>query len=128
MNLFQIVFIPLLAGMAVRVLLQTLHGQTFRRHGLLWLALWLGSAMLIAFPDASLVVAHWLGIGRGSDLVFYFAIIGGLVAFRYFHRSYRRLEIRVTELIRLNAMEKPERGGERSDSKSGRGEPRPQGL
>jgi hypothetical protein len=51
-----------------------------------------------------------LGIGRGADLVFYSAVLAGLGACLYFYNRYRRLEILVTELVRRDAMEHPQRG------------------
>lgn len=123
MNSFQILFVPLCTGMALLVLLRTLRGHLSRRQGVLWTFLWLTGATLIAAPNASVVVARWLGIGRGSDLVIYLAIIAGLAALLYFHNRYRTLEILVTELVRRDAIQHPEHGGECPDANNSLLEP-----
>jgi hypothetical protein len=107
---YQLLVIPLLLGVALLVFVQMLRRQMSRWHSLLWLGLLLTGAFLTAFPDVTFIVARWLGIGRGSDLVFYLAIIGGLLAFFYFHRRQRALEIRITGLVRQRALDKPEKG------------------
>ena len=56
------------------------------------------------------IAASWLGIGRGSDLVFYCAILLGLLSCFHFYRRYRALEIIVTELVRLSAIGGPKDG------------------
>ena len=66
--------------------------------------------MLIAVPRAASVVAGWLGIGRGSDLVFYAAVLAGVAACLYFYQRYRRLEVLCTELLRRESLRHAERG------------------
>ena len=72
--------------------------------------------MAIAVPDLPGLAARALGIGRGADLVFYLAILAGLVACRYFYNRYRRLENVVTELARAIAIadaSRPTHSGQR---------------
>ena len=118
MNMFQIVFVPLCAGMAFLVVLRTVRGHMSRRGGAFWSILWLTGAVLIAAPTVSVVLARWLGIGRGSDLIFYVAIIAGVASVLYFHSRYRKLEILVTELVRRYAIEHAERGADSSYANS----------
>lgn len=74
------------------------------RHSLLkrsvMLLVFASGAFLVIQPDTTTVVANWLGVQRGVDLLFYLCIIlfGFIVAGLY--RKIRLLEARQTELIR----------------------------
>jgi hypothetical protein len=76
----------------------------------LQLVAWTAAACLIAKPDFTAVLAGWLGIGRGTDLIVYFAVLGGLFACYYFYNRYRRMEILLTELVRHDAIDHAEMG------------------
>jgi len=110
MSVFQWVFIPFCLLATLWFVLRTLRGSVPRRQGLFWILLWSGAAWLIAVPGGASVAASWLGIGRGADLVFYLAILAGLLACVYFYNRYRRLEILVTGLVRQRAAEQARRG------------------
>ncbi len=118
MNVFQILFVPLCTAIAIIFALRTLRGRIVRRAGVLWTFVWLAGAVLIAAPNTSIMFARWLGIGRGSDLVFYLAILAGLVTFLYFHNRYRTLEIVITELVRRDAVRHPEHGNGSSNEET----------
>lgn len=105
MSLFQIAFVPLCIATAIWFLVRVLRGNLPRQQGVLWVVIWTAAAILIAIPSAASFLAHALGIGRGSDLVFYVAILSGLSACVYFYNRYRRLEIMLTELARQHALE-----------------------
>jgi len=109
---FQLVFLPFCTSLCVLTLWQGLRGLSGWRQSLLWATLWAGAGFLIAFPDVASVLAVCLGIGRGSDLVFYAAVLAGAAACLYFYQRYRRVEMLCTELLRREAIRQAERGGE----------------
>jgi hypothetical protein len=111
MTLFQLIFVPLCTAFALVTLYRVRLGHLARRQGVLWALVWTAGAALISIPDSTMVVASWLQIGRGADLVFYLAILAGLGACLYFYASIRRLEIVVTELVRRETLDHPLRGG-----------------
>jgi small membrane protein len=88
-------------------------GFVVRRYGqrkiaaipfLLWLFLWGGVALVILFPESAVVLAHLLGIGRGTDLALYLSVI--LILFLLF-RVYVRLEQvdrEITQIVRAVAL------------------------
>jgi hypothetical protein len=78
---------------------------------LYWTATWLAAALFVAEPTILTVVAGWLGIGRGADLVLYLAVLGGLGSALYFYSRFRRIEELVTGLIRREALKAPRHGG-----------------
>jgi hypothetical protein len=116
MNLFQIVFIPVCAALAIRAAVRVWRHRLPRRLGMLLATGWTVAALLIAKPDAASLLAGWLGIGRGADAITYLAILAGLFAGCYFYDRYRRLEIVLTELIRRDALHDAKQGS-RSENK-----------
>jgi hypothetical protein len=110
MNLFQAIFVPVCAAIGTLVLIRAARGQLAARQGLAWGTIWSLAAVLIAFPKAASVAARWLGIGRGSDLVFYAAVLAGVAACLYFYQRFRRLEVLCTELLRRESLRHAERG------------------
>jgi hypothetical protein len=109
-TLFQTVFIPVCALLAVGVLLRALRSAGSRRTGFFWAFLWLVAAGLIADPSATTTLASWVGIGRGADLVLYVATLAGLGAALFFYARFRRLEVVVTGIVRREALHAPRRG------------------
>jgi hypothetical protein len=72
---------------------------------LFWGLVWLGTASMIIFPDATSFLAHRLGVGRGVDLIVYLSL---LVSFYLIFRLYvalARLEQAITALVRAMALE-----------------------
>ena len=110
MTLFQTIFVPLCALVALLVLARTLRSTGSRRNGLFWTGVWLAAAALIADPSATTTLAKWLGIGRGADLILYLATLAGMSAGLFFYTRYRRLEIMVTGIIRREALQVPRQG------------------
>jgi small membrane protein len=110
MNLFQSIFVPLCALLAIHAVLRLWRRRVPRRWGMFQVVAWTAAAGLIARPDATLVLASWLGIGRGADLVMYLAVLAGLFACYYFYDRYRRMEILLTDLVRGDAIDRAEEG------------------
>ena len=75
-----------------------------RRAALGWIVLWIAAAVAIARPSLTMSVAHFLGIGRGADLVFYCAILGMLTALFVIYLRFKRLEREITTIVRHLAL------------------------
>jgi hypothetical protein len=116
---FQLIFAPLFLLLALRSLWLGVRGRRPRRQALLWTALWGLGAALVAQPGISVHAAAVLGIGRGADLVFYLAVVGGLLACSYFYTRYRRLEMILTQLIRKESIVEARRGAGGSEEIEG---------
>lgn len=81
---------------------------------LLWLVLWITAAVVIMFPDSTMVVARLSGIGRGTDLVLYLSVI--LILYLLF-KVYVRLEQvdrEITQIIRAFALREQNRDPSRN--------------
>lgn len=112
MTSFQwIAFGFLLISFAVTLGL-TVRRTLTRRVGLLWALLWIGTAIAIARPQLTADVARALGIGRGADLVLYFAILGMAFGFFVVYVRMRRLEGDLTRIVRELAI----RGASQGDT------------
>lgn len=57
----------------------------------------------ILFPEKTNLLAHKLGVGRGADLLFYSCIIFFLFIIVKLFARLRRLEEKLTELVRNEA-------------------------
>lgn len=60
---------------------------------------------LILFPNASNIIANALGVGRGTDLVFYVGAIIFFIALLVFYSKLKRIERTQTEIIRQMAID-----------------------
>lgn len=72
---------------------------------LLLVALVAGGIVFVLFPDITNRIAHWLGVGRGADLIFYTSIILFWFVILKLYARIRRLEQTVTALVRKDAIE-----------------------
>jgi hypothetical protein len=102
MNLFQWITIPaltLLAVLEIRAYLRN-HQPIHLLREFVWL---LGIAIIL-FPSLTTRIATWLGIGRGTDLVFYaFMLLSTGAMFYLYGRNYV-LRRDLVELARRDAL------------------------
>jgi len=97
---FQIVTLPLLALMVLATAIQIARRRLTPRFGMAWIALWVAAAVSIADPDLLVRVAHFLGIGRGADLVLYLSVIFTFAAFFLTYLRFRKLDEQLTKIVR----------------------------
>lgn len=63
----------------------------------------------VLFPAAVTAVAQAFGVGRGTDLVLYFFVVGFLLVSVGLYRKLRELEDRYVELVRQMALAQSDR-------------------
>ena len=101
MKPIQLILIPLLV-MLMAVYWGRIRSRLFVRVFVLLFGL-LG-IVLVIMPDWATLLAHVVGVGRGTDLLFYFGLVGiGFVLLR-FYSKLRELEVCITKLARDAAM------------------------
>jgi hypothetical protein len=71
-----------------------------------WTLVWIGTASIIIFPEATSFVAHLLGIGRGADLIVYTSLLFSFYLIFQLHLTLGRLEQEITEIVRAIALER----------------------
>jgi len=82
--------------------------QRFRRPALdkIFISLLLLTGILfIIYPELTTRLAHFLGIGRGADLIFYLAILGFGYLSVILYAKIKRLEDQLIALIRKQALD-----------------------
>lgn len=102
---------PLLIAclLAFAVYIGTKRLSGLQTSGLLLLTLC--GIVLVIFPDFSTQVAHVLHVGRGTDLLFYLAILAGLFITSNFYFRFKRNEETMVKLVRDVAIERAEKPG-----------------
>jgi small membrane protein len=70
-----------------------------------YLAFVLGGVYAVLRPNDTTVVAHWLGLGRGTDLMLYALIIAFSFTTLSTYLRFKDLELRYARLARAVALE-----------------------
>lgn len=101
MRPIQVFLIPILVILAGHFYQRLRHRPWLR---LLVTAIFLTAIGFTFFPDASTIVANYLGIGRGVDLLIYLALLGLTVSCVLLYLRILRLEERLANLTRAMAL------------------------
>ncbi len=109
MNLFQWLTVPPLAALALLDLSRALFRRPrFRTDLLVRAVVWSAGAAVIADPLITVRIAGAIGIGRGTDLVFYVFALAFLGTSFFFYSRMVRMQRQITELIRHIALREAE--------------------
>jgi hypothetical protein len=101
---FQIVTLPLIALIVLAIVIQFARRRLAPRIGFAWIVLWSAAAVSIADPELLVRAAHFLGIGRGADLVLYLSVIFSFSAFFITYMRFRRVDEQLTTIVRSIAI------------------------
>lgn len=104
MKIIQLILVPAF------ILLVVMYFRRFRSllfDRLLVLSFGVVGSLLVMMPDWTVRLARWVGVGRGTDLVLYFSIVGFIFISFILFSKLRALEDRMTELARFEAIEHP---------------------
>lgn len=89
MSLIQVVLIILIIYIWRRIYVKYQSGDLATREFVEWTLFWILAIWLVIMPEAASYLAFVLGVGRGSDLVLYVAI---LIVFYLIFKLFIRLE------------------------------------
>lgn len=78
---------------------------------LLAIFFFLVAATFVVFPNATTVIANYLGVGRGTDLLLYIGLLAGIHAVLLLYLRTRKLEQQITEQVRAIALRDARRLG-----------------
>jgi len=70
-----------------------------------------GGALAVVFPDLSMRTAALFNVGRGADLLLYFAVLCGVLVSANFYFRFKETERVLAELVRQLAIQSPVRPG-----------------
>ncbi|MCX7012511.1 MAG: DUF2304 domain-containing protein [Candidatus Sumerlaeota bacterium] len=104
--------IVLIAGLTACFLVYFAKVRTMLSDRLVGLALFIAGLLFVLFPNLTYCLAGWLGVGRGADVVFYFAIVAFLFFIILIRAHLLEQERQITELTRAIAMLTAREGGE----------------
>lgn len=65
----------------------------------------IAGTLLVLFPEYSNKIAHWAGVGRGADLLFYLSILFLFFLILKLYSRVRRMEQNFTEIVRNKSIE-----------------------
>jgi len=100
----MLIRILLLAGLALIGYRFFLRRNKLPFH-IVFLFLFLGAgAVMVVFPETTSDIAHFVGVGRGADLVTYVALIAILFALVHYYTKFVELESQLTRLVREMAL------------------------
>jgi hypothetical protein len=105
MTVFQQIALGVVGGLAAVSLNSAWRGRTNRLATLAWLGLWAAAALALTWPELTQRAARALGIQRGSDLVFYCAVLAMLGGFLIVSLRLRRQSRELTLLVRHLALQ-----------------------
>ena len=71
----------------------------------------LGGSYLIWRPDHATALAHWIGIGRGADLVFYVWVLVSFAVALMLYLGLRKQQAAITSVARAIALFEADRRG-----------------
>lgn len=80
------------------------QGAVRRLEALAWTGVWVVGAIVVARPEVASWFANTVGIGRGSDLAVYLAIILLMILAFNLYVQHHRLQREITELVRKEAL------------------------
>jgi len=110
MNPIQVVLILFAVFAWSRVVNALRRGTLALTPFLLWTVFWVAVVVVVVRPEATAVLAHVFGVGRGADLAIYLALV--LVFFLLFRlfAKIEDLERQLTRLVRAQALNDLEAG------------------
>ena len=116
---FQILALAFLAVNLLLDMRRELKGMGHR--GLRWLRIlvWLAAGLAIWRPDSVTQVAHWVGIGRGADVVLYVFVLAFLATSFYWYSQHVIIQRQLTEIVRHLALKEARQGSEDAGIREG---------
>jgi len=97
MKLIQLILIAAI-GLLTTAYVLYYRSKTLNR--VLFAFLFLLVIVFVLVPDLTNSIAHFLGVGRGADLLLYCMVVFFYAAFIFLYSRLRKIEIMITELIR----------------------------
>jgi hypothetical protein len=104
----MIIRILLIAGLAATAWLIFLRRNRLPVHIVTVLGLFAAAAAAVVFPDVTQVVAQFVGVGRGTDLVLYVSVTAVVFVLVHYYTKFVDLQQQITTLTRELAIQRAE--------------------
>ena len=109
MFLLQIFLAIIIGLIIVRLFLKLKKNEIGLLNFSIWLIFWLGALSVSLFPDLSSILARFLGIGRGADLIIYFSLILIFYFIFSFEVRVREIDQKIDQVVRHLALTEKEK-------------------
>jgi len=110
MDLIQILIIVFIAYVIYRLIIKLNKRELSTQIFLLWLIFWIIVGGIVVLPQTTQLVADWLGVGRGVDVVIYISILVLFyIVFRIFIRI-EKIERDITYLVKDISLDNARKG------------------
>lgn len=96
--LIQVILIIIIVLIVVRSYFQAKHNKISWQEFSLWLVIWLVAALIVIYPRLTSVLADFVGVGRGADLVIYISVV---MLFYLIFRLLMRIENMEKDITKL---------------------------
>jgi hypothetical protein len=100
----MIIRLIMLSALAAIGYLGFARRNRLRVHIVLVFAILVVAALAVLFPDATTIVAGWVGVGRGVDLVGYLVQVTLLFISLHYYTKFVDLQHQITALVREIAL------------------------
>jgi len=108
MTLIQLVLITFALFVITRVVKEFKRGGLTLAMLIFWLTFWISVGTVSVLPQTTDVVARFVGVGRGADLIVYLSVIGlFFLVFKMFAKV-ETVEQEMTRLVRVSAIKEAE--------------------
>jgi hypothetical protein len=102
--LFQILFILFILFAISSVIKRRRDGLLGPKGFVFWAGFWALAALAILWPNSTTVLANYLGIGRGADLILYVSLAIMFFALFRLHIKIESIGRDVTTVVREHAL------------------------
>jgi hypothetical protein len=107
MSLFQGIGLCTLSLLALASLRSYRAGRMRIPGLLLWWTISILGSLALMFPNRTTVIAQFIGVERGTDLLLYSAILAGIVLAFLGYLRFRILDRQITQMVRHHALANP---------------------
>ena len=94
----------LILGLLTSLLVYRYAFRSTLRDRILVLSFLFSGLLAVLFPDHTSMIAEFLGVGRGSDLIMYFFFVAAVFFAILFYSKLSRIEDGQTEIVRFLAI------------------------
>jgi len=102
--LIQIILILIIAIIIFRLVAKLKSREVSVKQFIGWLVIWLVAIVIVIWPELTVLVANSVGVGRGSDLVIYLAIIFLFYTIFRLLMRIEKMEKNLTKLVQNDAI------------------------
>ena len=70
-----------------------------------WIVFWLSASVFVWWPNSTVILANYLGIGRGTDLILYVSLVIIFFVLFRLHIKIESIGRDITKVVRKEALE-----------------------